>query len=192
MYKQNRRKINRSKTITRTFRLQQEWDDVLKEDAERQGISVNVLVNKIFRRYALFTRWADSAGFKSFSPKMFKGILEELSEDSLARAGATSGASDVMDILNMMGRPINYESFIDLMIDHFGSSDFCRWFNCFHHVQGNQNVFHLQHNLGLKWSVYLEKYLLSGMKSITEINVEAKIYDFAVNLKVTFPERKRY
>jgi len=175
---------SRRRTITRTFRIQQEWDDVLEDEAERQGISVNVLVNKILRRYALFTRWVDSAGFQSFTPKMFQRILEELSEDELARIGATSGASDVLYILNIMGRPINYESFIDLMEKYFGGGDFCRWFNCFHHVQGDQHVFHLQHSLGHKWSIYLEKYLLSALSSFPKIEAEAKVYDFAVNLKV--------
>lgn len=184
MFKQVKRRRNRSRTITRTFRIQQEWDDVLEKEATSQGISVNVLVNKILRRYALFTRWTDSAGFQSFSPQMFQRILKGLSEDSLARIGASSGASDFIDILNMMGRPINYESFIDLMEEYFGGSDFCRWFNCFHHIQGDQHVFHLQHNLGRKWSIYLEKYLLSALSSFPEIEAEVKVYDFAVNLKV--------
>ncbi len=192
MFEKVQRRRNRRPTITRTFRIKQEWDDVLEEEAERQGISVNVLVNKILRRYALFTRWADSAGFQSFSQQMFQRILEELSEDSLASLGAKLGASDVTDILNMMGRPLNNESFIELIEEYFGGSDFCRWFNCFHHVQGNQHVFHLQHNLGRKWSIYLEKYLLSALSSITKLHAETRIYDFAVNLKVASPKPKNY
>ena len=121
MFKQIKRERNRSQTITRTFRIQREWNNVLEEDAERQGISVNVLVNKILRRYSLFTRWADSAGFQSFSPQMFQRILEELSEDNLARVGATVGATDVIDILNMMGRPLTYESFAELLVEYLAS-----------------------------------------------------------------------
>ncbi|MCW4041615.1 MAG: hypothetical protein NWE83_12815 [Candidatus Bathyarchaeota archaeon] len=177
-------KRRRTRTITHTFRIQQEWDDVLVEEAERQGISVNLLVNKIFRKYALFTRWVDNAGFQSFSPQMFKGILEELSPDSLAKLGTTSGASDVIDILSIMGRPLNYESCIELLAEYFGGSDFFRWFNCFHHVLGNQHVFHLQHNLGRKWSIYLKAYLLAALRSFTNIEVEARIYDFALNLSL--------
>jgi len=187
-----KRQRNRSQTITRTFRIQQEWVDVLEEEAESQGMSVNALLNKILRKYALFTRWTDGAKFQSFSPQMFQRIIEELSEDSLAKVGATLGASDVVYTLNIMGRPLDYESFIELMVQYFGGSDFCRWYSCFHHVQGNQDVFHLQHNLGRKWSIFLEKYLLSGISSIAEENVDAKIYDFAVNIKITSPKTKSY
>lgn len=188
MFKQVKsRSEKRRQTVTRTFRLQKEWDDVLEEDAEKQGISVNVLVNKILRRYALFTRWADYMGLQSFSPQTFKGILEEIPAESLARTGAKFGASDFLDILNMMGKPLNFESFTDLVLEHFGGSDSCRWYTCFHHAQGNQHIFHIQHNLGRIWSIYLKEYLLSGLNSLTKFNSDVKIYDSAVNLKVATP-----
>lgn len=175
------------RTITRTFRIRKEWDDVLLEEAEGQGVSVNVLVNKILRKYALFTRWADKGGVMSFTQTMFKAILNELSDERLARAGAASGPSDVVDMLNMTGRPVNYDSFNYLLLEHFGSSDFCRWFTCFHHVQSGKDIFHLQHNLGRGWSVYLENYLLSSLRSLTKATAEGRIYDFAVNLKIASP-----
>ena len=47
----------KKKSVTRTFRINKEWDDVLQKEALEQGVSVNVLMNKILRRYALFERW---------------------------------------------------------------------------------------------------------------------------------------
>jgi hypothetical protein len=181
----------RQRTTTRTFRIRAEWDDVLQEEAERQGVSVNVLVNKILRRYALFTRWADKGGVMSFTQLMFRRILEELSDERLARAGTTSGPSDVLDIINMLGLPVNYDSFIYLLSEHLGGSDFCRWFTCFHHIQRDEDVFHLQHNLGRGWSIYLENYLLSSLRPVIKGDAESKIYDFAVNLKVASSHTKR-
>jgi len=181
----------RQRTTTRTFRIRAEWDDVLQEEAERQGVSVNVLVNKILRRYALFTRWADKGGVMSFTQLMFRRILEELSDERLARAGTTSGPSDVLDIINMLGLPVNYDSFIYLLSEHLGGSDFCRWFTCFHHIQRDEDVFHLQHNLGRGWSIYLENYLLSSLRPVIKGDAESKIYDFAVNLKVASSQTKR-
>jgi hypothetical protein len=40
----------RQETVTRTFHIRAEWDDVVRKEAERQGISVNVLVNLISAR----------------------------------------------------------------------------------------------------------------------------------------------
>lgn len=181
---------SRRRTVTRTFRIRQEWDDVLLEEAEAQGISVNVLVNKILRRYALFTRHADKCGALSFTQTMFQPILIELSDEGLVRAGTASGPPDVLSILNMTGRPANYDSFKYLLSEHFGGSNFSRWFTCFHHTQSGKDVFHLQHNLGRGWSIFLENYLQSSLRSLANVDAESKIYDFALNLKISSPNPK--
>lgn len=174
----------RQRTVTRTFRIRAEWDVVLKEEAERQGVSVNVLVNMILRRYALFDRWARGYSVISLTQRTFRDVLDSVPVENLALAGEKSGPSDVQNILDMIGLPSNYDSFVYLLSEHFGGSDYAMWFSCFHHRHENNDVFHLQHNLGRRWSVYLEKYLLSSLKSLTKIDGDAKVYDYAVNLKI--------
>jgi hypothetical protein len=180
----------RRRTVTRTFRIRQEWDDVLQEEAETQGISVNVLVNQILRRYALFIRQTDKGGALSVSQTMLQAILNELSDEHLATAGATSGPSDVLNTLSMMGRPTTYNAFTYLLSEHLGGNDFSRWFTCFHHAQSGKDLFHLQHTLGRGWSIYLANYLRSSLTSLLNVEVETKVYDFAVNLTISPPPAK--
>ncbi len=163
---------------------------MLREEAEVQGVSVNVLVNQILRRYALFLRQTDKSGTMSVTTTMLQALLDTLSDEQLARAGATVGPSDVLNMLNVVGRPTTYDSFTYLLIDHLGGNDFSRWFTCFHHPQGGKDVFHLQHTLGRGWSVYLDNYLRSSIKALTSVEVETKIYDFAVNLTISPPPSK--
>lgn len=170
-------------TITRTFRIRTDWDAILREEAERQGISVNVLMNMILRRYALFDRWTRGYKVIRLTQNAFREILDGISTDNLALAGEKSGPSDVQNILDIIGLPSNYDSFAYLLSEHFGGADSAMWFSCYPHFQENTDVFHLQHNLGRGWSIYLQKYLLSSLKSM-KIEGEAKIYDYAVNLKV--------
>ncbi len=176
----------KQKTITRTFRIRNELDDILQEEAEREGISVNVLVNQIFRKYALFDRWARGYNAISLTQRAFREVIDSVPVEKLALAGEKSGASDVQNILDLMGLPPNYDSFAYLVSEHFGSSDWAMWFNCYRHSHEINDVFHLQHNLGLGWSTYLQKYLLSSLKSL-KIDGEAKVYEYAVNLKVCRP-----
>ncbi len=180
----------RKKTITRTFRVRREWDDVLQEEARRQGVSVNVLVNKILRRYALFGRWIDRNRDISLPRRTFRDILETVSVENLSKAGTKSGSSDVVYALNAMGLMPNYDTFLYLMTEHFGGPEFARWFHCFHHTHGSKEVFHLQHDLGQGWSVYLDRYILSYLKSLTGVDAETRVYDYALNLKVTHPQSK--
>jgi hypothetical protein len=176
----------RHKTVTRTFRIKAEWDNILKHEAERQGISVNVLMNLILRRYALFDRWARGHNVISLTQRAFREVLEGIPLENLALAGEKSGSSDPQSILDMIGLPSNYDSFAYLISEHFGGSNYAMWFNCHRHFHENSDVFHLQHNLGRGWSVYLQKYILSYLKTL-KIDVETKVYDYAVNIRVPRP-----
>ena len=40
------------KTVGRSFRIDEEWLDVLKEESEKQGVSVNSILNRLLQQYA--------------------------------------------------------------------------------------------------------------------------------------------
>jgi hypothetical protein len=181
--------VNKAKqTVTRTFRIRAEWDEVLKKDSESQGISVNVLMNLILQRYACFDRLARGRNFISLTKHAFRNIIEDIPLEHLALAGENTGSKDAQDILDMLGLPSNYDSFAYLVTNHFGGPNCAMWFNCYRHFLENRDLFHLQHNLGREWSVYLQKYLVSYLKTL-KIDCETKIYDYAVNIRVLRPPR---
>jgi len=178
----------RKKTITRTFRIRQEWDNVLQKEAARQGVSVNVLLNKILRKYSLYSRWDDRNKDVTLPQRTLSEILNNVQVEDLAEVGTRSGALDAINLVNAMGLPMEYDSFVYLMTEHFGGPNFARWFQCFHHTQGNKDIFHLQHGFGHEWSVFLEKYILSFLRSITDTDAKTRIYDYAVTLELTRPK----
>jgi hypothetical protein len=178
----------RRKTVTRTFRISEKWDEVLRKDAESQGISVNTLMNLILRRYACFDRLARSSNFISLTKHAFHNILEGIPLERLALAGENTGSKDVQDITDMLGLPPNYDSFAYLVTKHFGSPNCAMWFNCYRHFHENRDLLHLQHDLGRKWSAYLERYFLSYLKTL-KIDCETRIYDYAVNIRVLQPRQ---
>ena len=180
----------RKKTITRTFRIRNEWDNVLQEEAAKQGVSVNILLNKLLRKYSLYSRWSDRKNDASFPRQTLQEILKTIQVESLAETGTKCGASDAVNIVNSMGLALNYESFVYLVTEHLGGPHFARWFQCFHHTQGNKDTFHLQHDLGSEWSVFLERYILSFLRSMTNTEATTRVYDYAVTLEVTRPKSK--
>ncbi|MHA2325293.1 MAG: hypothetical protein ACXACB_07835, partial [Promethearchaeota archaeon] len=98
------------------------------------------------------------------------------------------------DFFSSIGYPRDYDTFTYLIREHFGSTKFARWFQCFHHPMESQDLFHLQHNLGRKWSIFVDNYLRTLLKTIINTKVDSKIYDFAVTLKISRPqimERKK-
>jgi hypothetical protein len=147
-------------------------------------VSINVLVNKILRRYSLFSRWIDRNSDIIFPQRNFREIINEVPSEKLAEIATNSGAPAVMDILNMIGCESNYDSFTYLLTQHYGGPNYARWFQCFHSTQGAKDIFHLQHGLGRGWSVYLDSYFLASLKSLNKVDAETKVYDYAVTLKV--------
>jgi hypothetical protein len=174
------------KTVTRTFRIRAKYDDFLKEEAERRGISINVLMNLILRRSATFDSLARGYNVISLTKRAFGKILEGIPLEHLALAGEKTGSTDIQNILDMIGLPSNYDSFNYLVTRIFGGPDHAMWFRCYRHSQKNHDLFNLQHNLGRGWSIYLEKYLLSYIKAL-KIDCETKVYDYAINIKVLRP-----
>jgi hypothetical protein len=176
----------KQKTVTRTFRITAEWDNILKQEANKQGTSINVLVNSIFQNYALFDRWAHDYNSVSLTQNTFQNLLSLIPEDRIASAGKKSGSTDIENITDLIGLPQTYDTFRYLVSTHFGGSKRAMWFTCCHHVQENSDIFHLQHNLGRRWSIFLEEYFLSHLKKMN-VKAETRVYDFALNLKVHRP-----
>ena len=131
----------RKKTITRTFRIRQEWDSVLQDEAARQEVSVNVLLNKLLRKYSLYSRWNDRNKDITLPQRTLREILSAVQVESLAEAGTRSGALDAINIVNAMGLMIDYDSFVYLVTEHLGGPHFARWFQCFHHTKETKTSF---------------------------------------------------
>ena len=179
----------KKKSVTRTFRINKEWDDVLQKEALEQGVSVNVLMNKILRRYALFERWADKYEVLHIMPRTLERILDVASEEGLAEAGQAEGSVRPIDSLTMMGRRPSHESLVSLVTEFYGGTDFARWFQCDYYPELGSEVFHLRHRLGNKWSIFIKNYLTSMFESLLKTKVESKAMDQAVTLTLEKPPK---
>ncbi len=175
--------LDRRKSVNRTFRIKAEWDDFLRKEAERRGISVNVLLNLILRRSASFDTLARGYNVISMTKRSFREIVEQIPLETLALVGEKTGANDIQNILDMIGLPSNYDSFNYLVTMHFGGPDDAMWFRGYFHKRKNIDVFHLQHDLGRGWSVYLQNYFASYLKTL-KIDCKIRVYDYAVNIRV--------
>lgn len=118
-------KLEQKKSVTRTFRLSKEWDDVPEKEAKEQGVSVNVLMNKILRRYALFERWADKYEVVHIMPRTLERILDVASEEGIAKAGRMEGSVRPIDSLTMMGQRTSHESQVNLVTEFYGGRRLC-------------------------------------------------------------------
>jgi hypothetical protein len=96
------------KTVGRSFRISQEWLDVLNEEAERQGLSVNSVMNRLLKQYA-YIRYMLRYGAITLTRKGFASLLECCPDDKIRENGRNAGSKITKDLLLTMGVPPTYE-----------------------------------------------------------------------------------
>ena len=182
MLRDNLLLLNRKrKTVGRSFRIAEEWLDVLTEEAEKQGVSVNSLLNRLLQQYA-YLRYMLRYGAITLTSKGFSGILECCPEDKLREKGRNAGSTITRDILLTMGVTPNY-SFLILLVKKI-LSEFAGWFECDHHVKQDKEILHFRHDLGIKWSIYVEAAASEMFKSVLGKKVTTEFSDSSVTITI--------
>ena len=169
------------KTVGRSFRIDEEWIKVLNEEAEKQGISANSLLNRLLQQYA-YLRYMLRYGAITVTRKGFSGILECCPEDKLRENGRNAGSTITRDILLTMGVAPDY-SFVILLVKKI-LSEFAGWFECDHHIKRDKEILHFRHDLGIKWSIYVEAAASETFHSILGKKVTTEISDSSVTITI--------
>ena len=169
------------KTVGRSFRIAQEWLDVLNQEAEKQGVSVNCVLNRLLQKYA-YLRYMLRYGAITLTRKGFSGILDCCPEDKIRENGLNAGSKLTKDLLLTMGVPPTYDFTVFLVKTLL--SEFAGWFECDHHIKRDKEVLHLRHDLGLKWSVYLSGVASGTFNSLLGKEIEIEYSDSSVTITI--------
>ena len=143
-----------------TYRLPEKLVNELETEATQKGISQNVLVRQILDKYIQWDRFSNKIGMIPVP----KGILESL--------GGELDGRDIDEIINIVFPMIkdsvmfvkggyDLKRCIETLEDYIKASGM----NSDHRVEGDVHSFLIQHNLGMKWSVFTEQLLSQVFRS---------------------------
>jgi hypothetical protein len=169
------------KTVGRSFRVDKEWLAVLTEEAEKQGVSVNSLLNRLLQQYA-YLRYMMRYGAVTLTRKGLFNLLECCPDDQVKEKGILAGAETTKDLLLTMGVTANY-SFVVALVKKL-LSEFAGWFECDHHIKPDKEVLHLRHELGHKWSIYLTGVAEGTFNSILKKGMSIEYSDSSVTVTI--------
>lgn len=172
----------RKKSATRTIRLEAEQEEELIKEAERRGYSVNALIGHIFDSYLTSYRYFDVTGVVSLSGETISEILQRLEASEINEIGDIAGQARIMSGLMQRGRRITFDSLIWYVTQVLGENH--GWFRCDYREDGNQASFHLTHQLGYKWSLFLESYITSAFRESIKAKCNTVTMNNAVNIEV--------
>ena len=143
-----------------TYRLPEKLVSELETESTQKSISQNVLVKQILEKYVQWDRFSNKIGMIPVP----KGILESLGEEL--------DGKDIDKVITLMFPMIkdtvlfikggyDLKRCIETLEDYMRASGM----NSDHRVEGDTHVFLIQHELGMKWSVFTEQLLTQVFRS---------------------------
>ena len=137
-----------------TYRLPEKLINELETEAAQKSISQNVLVKQILEKYVEWDRFSDKIGMIPVP----KGILQSLGDEL--------DGKDIDEIINLIFPMIkdtvmfikggyDIKRCIETLEDYMRASGMISD----HRIEGDVHTFLIQHDLGMKWSVFTEQLL---------------------------------
>jgi hypothetical protein len=168
------------RTVAKSFRVNEKALAALQEEASRQSVSVNTLVNQLLLDYSEFGRYLQRINAMRLSRKTFQEILNAVPEDNLGKAGTVAGKSGPTAIIASKWGKINVSTVIEFI------HDLSAYANLFEYYEKNENerwTITLMHELGPKWSTFLTNYIgeafvAAGVQPKTRTSDRAVIFTF--------------
>jgi hypothetical protein len=167
------------KTVAKSFRVNEKALSALQEEAARQSVSVNTLVNQLLLDYSEFGRYLQRVNAMRLSRKTFGEILNSVSDDNLVKAGQIAGRSAPMALIASKWGKITVNTVIEYI------HDLSAYANLFEYYEKNENerwTITLMHELGPKWSTFLTQYIgeafaAAGVQPKTKTSDRAVIFN---------------
>jgi hypothetical protein len=144
------------KTATASFRLDESALQALQEDAKKQNVSVNTLLNQLVLTYASFDRPMKRFQMIKMPASTFRYILQGASDESIIEAGRSAGNDVPKTYIMAKQGEFTVESCLDYLK---AMSTHAKFFDYSEVMHGGRLSVTLSHNFGAKGSLFLQNYV---------------------------------
>jgi hypothetical protein len=162
------------------IRVDHKLAEELRSEAEYVNISLNVLVNHIFRRYVEWDRDAGKLGFIPITKELFTSLMERLSDSQIEQIAAAS-VKNIADIVIYMQKKFDLHAVLQWLDELCKVSGFAK-----KHVMNNSlHTFIVQHDLGLKCSIYFKtifKMIFGKLQKTIEPDITSQNVTFTIDV----------
>jgi hypothetical protein len=169
-------------SITRSFRFETDVLNVLDEEAERMGVSVNALVGIILKSYTEFTRYLSKIDMVVINRDILTSLLEQMDEYDAYKLGIKLGESVLSDTVIFWKKEMSERAvmeYIEKVICRYGQLG-----TYDEKETPNGLTMVVRHRLGKNGSKFLEGYLEAGLKHTLGINATFQATDSSVKCEM--------
>ena len=170
-------------SITRTIRVDQDVDGFLRQFSEREGVSVNFLVNKALRKLVEWDIYAEKFGVVAVPESLVRRLMEYLTDDEARELGAWVGKNLIREFVTFWFKEVSFQTIVEgypKLTAQYGHA-----FQYEEHVEGGKWVIVLKHGMGHKWSLYYEELAKSLFQELLHKDVVVEKTDDQVVVRFT-------
>ena len=158
------------KTVTRSFRINENAFLALEEEAKKRNISLNTLVNQLFMSYANFDRYFQRLGMIKMSKATFRKILNAAPANEIVEVAREVAQNISRTIILARYGTLSLTSVLEYL-NNF--ADYAYFVERSEVVSpGGKRVITLIHSYGEKGSIFVKAYAKALFE---QINTEPKL-----------------
>lgn len=143
------------KTVTASFRVDEESFGALQEEAKRRMVSVNTLVNQLLMVYAKHDRFLSTRVLK-FPDRIFRMLLDLIPEDEIERFMSQLGKDLGKGAVNTLYGEFNLTNILRLLENNCLYGEWGAYNE--RQLQGGKLMVKVEHNVGKKGSIMIGAY----------------------------------
>jgi hypothetical protein len=144
------------KTATASFRLDESALNALQEDAKKQNVSVNTLINQLILTYANYDRPMKRFHMVKVSASTFRHILRAAKNETIIEAGNLAGADGPKTSILARSGEFTAENALSYLKTMGNYSALFEYSEVMH---GGKVSVTLTHDFGPKGSLFLQEYV---------------------------------
>jgi molybdopterin converting factor small subunit len=141
------------KSVLKTVRFSRSSARSLEKEAADEGTTVNALINSIIHQHYEWDKKSRESGFTSINKTVLKALIEELDEKTLLRVGRDVVPGWIEEMAEYWFQDSGPERILDALSLRFKFDPLMRMEVT---KTGDDYRAVLRHDLGSKWSFYLE------------------------------------
>ncbi len=152
-----------SKTVPKSFRIDESALRAVEEEAASQNVSLNTLVNLILIQFAEFDRFARKINTVKLSSGSFRGLLTAVDADKVIELAKSSGSAVPQAFATAKNGKVDMQSLMDHTRYLATYAHLCEMSET---VDLHGYIVTLIHDFGLNWSIFLVHYITAMFASI--------------------------
>lgn len=173
------------KTRTVTFRVDSRIVDGLQREADNSGVSLNILVNQLLKRYNDWGKYESKLNMIPVPKVILSSCMDMLVEivreidtkrteeyrNKIVRNAAEVAFDAMKDAVLLMKNQYNLWDVLEVLRQYMKASGI----KADHRIAGRKNIFVIQHEMGENLSLFTQDILKLIFERLAKVKIESKI-----------------